>query len=387
MNTVNWSAIHAKRQGNVVAFFLRPIALIYGLAIRLRLTAYKVGLFGVKSLPAYVVSIGNITTGGTGKTPLVAMLAEWADRNGFRVGILSRGYKRKRSRKTLVVSDGRRVLASVDEAGDEPFLLAKKLPSVPVLVSKKRYRVGHLALRLFNSELLLLDDGYQHLSMNRDLNILLLDAKRQFGNRSLLPLGPLREPPEQARRADLIIITKCTDEHPGDDLFDFLQRKYPGRPIFRSGHFPDQVIFPLAGKVYSPGFLSGKKVVAFAGLADPDDFLEMVKGLGAHVIHFRAFSDHHPFTRDEIEELASWKKKSDGDFLLTTEKDWVRTHGKVGADLDVAILTIRTGLLSGGDTFFDIIRHGITKSIKHSATKSPRHKRNDLPYNLGDSVP
>ncbi|NVM25114.1 MAG: tetraacyldisaccharide 4'-kinase [Desulfobacterales bacterium] len=364
MNTVNWSAIHAKRQRNVITFFLRPISLVYSLAIRLRLIAYEVGLFSIKSLPTYVVSIGNITTGGTGKTPFVAMLAEWASRNGFRVGILSRGYKRKRSRNTLVVSDGKKVLASVAEAGDEPFLLAKKLPTVPVLVSKKRCRIGHLALSLFNSELLLLDDGYQHLSLKRDLDILLLDAKRQFGNRSLLPLGPLREPVEQAKRADLIIITRCTDEHPGDDLVDFLQRNFPGRPIFRSGHFPDQVMFPLVGKTYSPGFLSGKKVLAFAGLANPDNFLEMVKGLGAHVIHFKAFSDHHPFTKDEIEELASWKRRSDADFLLTTEKDWVRTDSKIGADLDVAILTIKTGLLSGRDIFFDIIRQGIIKSTK-----------------------
>jgi len=364
MNAINWSILHAKRQSNVITFLLRPVSLIYGLAVQLRLIAYKVGLFSIKSLPTYVISVGNITTGGTGKTPFVAMLAEWASRNGFRVGILSRGYKRKRGHSSLVVSNGKKVLASVVEAGDEPFLLAKKLPSVPVLISKKRYRIGHLALRLFNSELLLLDDGYQHLLLNRDLNILLLDAKRQFGNRSLLPLGPLREPVEQTKRADLIIITRCTDEHPGDDLVDFLQRNFSERPIFRSGHFPDQVVFPLVGKTYPPGFLSGKRVVAFAGLANPDDFLEMVKGLGAHVIHFEAFSDHHPFTEDEIEELASWMRRSDGDFLLTTEKDWVRTDGKIGVDLDAAILTIKIGLLSVGDTFFDIIRKGIIKSNK-----------------------
>jgi len=347
MKTVNWSAIHAKRQRNVITFFLRPMAFIYGLAIHLRLIAYKVGLLRIKSIPAYVISIGNITTGGTGKTPFVAMIAEWAGKNGFRVGILSRGYKGKRSQNSLVVSDGKRVLASVDEAGDEPFLLANKLSSVPVLISKKRYRIGYLALRLFNSELLLLDDGYQHLSLHRDLNILLLDAKRRFGNRSLLPLGPLREPVEQIKRADIIIITRCTDEHPGDDLVDFLQRNFSEKPIFRSGHFPDQVIYPLGGKAYPPGILSGKNVVAFAGLANPDDFLKMVKSLGAHVIHFKAFSDHHSFSKDEIEELASWKKRSDVDFLLTTEKDWVRIDGKIGVDLDIAILTIKIGLLSG----------------------------------------
>lgn len=361
---VNWSDIHAKRQSNVITLPLKIISLIYGLAVLLRLVAYRVGLLPIKSLPTYIVSIGNITTGGTGKTPLVAMLAEWAGKNGFRVGILSRGYKGKRSQNTLVVSDGKRVLASVDEAGDEPFLLARKLPSVPVLISKERYRAGYLALRLFNSQLLLLDDGYQHLSLHKDLNILLLDAKRPFGNRSLLPLGPLREPVEQIKRADLIIITRCSPEHSGDELVDLLRQNFPARPVFRSGHFPDRIISPLVGKGHPPSVLSGKKVVAFAGLANPDDFLEMLKGLGARIIHFRAFPDHHPFTEDEIEEVASWKKRSNGDFLLTTEKDWVRIDRKIGVDPDIAILTIKIGLLSGEDEFFDIIKQGIRRHSK-----------------------
>lgn len=362
MKTPNWSDIHAKRQRNAITFFLWIISFIYGLIIQLRIVFYNMGLLRTKSLSAYVVSIGNITSGGTGKTPFVAMLAEWADKNGFRAAILSRGYKGRQSHNYLVVSDGKKLLASFDDAGDEPFLLAKKLPSVPVLISKKRCRIGYLALRKFNSELLLLDDGYQHLSLNRNLNILLLDAKRQFGNGSLLPLGPLREPVEQIKRADLIIITKCTDEYPGDNLVNFLKRNLPGRPIFRSGYFPEQVIFPLVGKTYQPNILFGKNVVAFAGLANPGDFLEMIRNLGAHIIHFKAFSDHHPFSKEEIEELVSWKRKLDADFLLTTEKDWVRIDGKFGIDLDIGILTIKMRLLSGRDAFFDIVEQGIIRS-------------------------
>lgn len=359
MKAINWPAIHAARQGNVMTISLKIISLLYGAAIQLRLIAYKIGLRPVKSIPAYVVSVGNVTTGGTGKTPLVAMLAEWAGKSGYRVGILSRGYKGKRSHNSLIVSDGKRTLASVDEAGDEPFLLAKKLPSVPVLISKKRHRIGHLALKLFGSQLLLLDDGYQHLSLHRDLNILLLDAKRQFGNKRLLPLGPLREPIDQIKRADLIIITRCTTEHCGDDLIDFLQRSFPGRPILRSGHFPDQVIFPLVRKAHPPCILSGRRVVAFAGLANPDEFLEMVKGLGARIVHFKAFPDHHRFTEDEIKELASRKRRSDSDLLLTTEKDWVRIDGRISVESDIGILTIKVRILSEGDTLFEMIRRGI----------------------------
>ena len=364
MKEVNWSTLHATKEMNLFTFFLRILSFLYGLAIQLRLVAYTIGFLRTNRLPAYVISIGNITTGGTGKTPFVAMLAKWVETHGFRVAILSRGYKGKRSNDSLVVSDGKTVLTSVNDAGDEPVLLAKKLSSVPVLISKKRYKIGSLALKLFHSKVLLLDDGYQHISLHRDVNILLIDDKRRFGNRSLLPLGPLREPIEEIKRADIIIITKCTDTYSGDDLVNYFQKNFPVKSIFRSGHFPDQVIFPLAGKTYPPGILTGKNVVAFAGIANPDDFLEMVKSCGASVIHFKAFSDHHYFSNDEIEELVSWKKQSNVDFLLTTEKDWIRIDGKIDADLDIAILTIKIGLISGADTFFNSIKQGIIRSNK-----------------------
>jgi len=362
MNRVNWSTIHEKKQRNVFTFFLKTVSIVYGIAVRLRLIGYKVGLLRIKSLPTYIVSVGNITVGGTGKTPFVAMLAEWADENGIKTAILSRGYKGKTSQDFCVVSDGAEVLATSDDAGDEAVLLAKRVSSIPVLISKKRYLIGNLALRQFNPELLLLDDGYQHISLHRDLNILLLDAKRQFGNGWLLPRGPLREPLEGMKRADLIVITKCAVECNGNDMVDFLLKNFPGKPIFRSGHLADQVIFPLNGRIYPPDFLSGKKVVAFAGLAHPDDFLDMVNSLGAHVIHFKAFSDHHSFTQGEIEELASWEKSSEFDFLLTTEKDWVRIDDRLDVGADIAVLTIKARLLSDSDTFFDIIKEGIRNS-------------------------
>jgi len=362
MNAINWSALHAKSERNLFTFFLRIFSFLYGLAIQLRLVAYTVGFLKTKRLPAHVVCIGNITTGGTGKTPFVAMLAKWAETNGFKVAILSRGYKGKRSNDSLVVSNGKQVLASVDDAGDEPVMLATTLSSVPVLISKKRYKIGSLALKLFNSELLLLDDGYQHISLHRDVNILLVDAKRRFGNRSLLPLGPLREPIEQIKRADIIVITRCTDTHSGGKLVDYFQKNFPVKSIFRSRHFPNQVIFPLAGNTHPPDILKGKNVVVFAGIAHPDDFLETVKSCGANIVHFKAFSDHHFFNNDEIEKLVSCKRRSNADFLLTTEKDWIRIDGKIGPDVDIAILTIKIGLLSGANTFFESIKHGIIRS-------------------------
>jgi tetraacyldisaccharide 4'-kinase len=362
MNRINWSALHQKREWNPFSLFLWFLSLLYSAAVRLRLLAYRNGLLKAKSLPVFVVSIGNITAGGTGKTPFVAMLSDWAARNGLRTAILSRGYKGRSKRESLVVSDGHTLTASVYEAGDEPVLLAKRLPSTPVLISRQRYVIGDLALRLFNSQLLLLDDGFQHLSLHRDLDVLVIDTKRQFGNGSLLPLGPLREPLEGIKRADLIVLSRCNKRHHGDELADFLKEHLPGKPILRSSHLPDQVKFPDTGQTYPPQILAGKKVVAFAGIAHPDDFLEMVTGLGAQVVEFKRYPDHHYFGNGDLETLALWNRRPDVDFLLTTEKDWVRIEGTIGDDLNIAVLTIKMELLEDSHVLFNLIERGIRGS-------------------------
>ena len=367
MNTISLARIYKNMQSNMFfLFILQMLSLMYTLVTKLRTAAYKIGFFKTEELPAYVISVGNITTGGTGKTPFVVMIAQWAIRNGIKTAILSRGYKRKKENRFRIVSDGQRVFVSADEAGDEAFLLAKKLNSVPVLVSKKRHRIGYLSLKLFNSQLLLLDDGYQHLSVKRNLNILLIDSLWQFGNHTVLPAGPLREPIKEIKRADIIVLTKCTNRNAGHDILARLQGTYPEIPILRAGHFPDQVWLPLKNKLYAPKFLSGKRVVAFAGLADTGSFFDMIQDLGAIIIYSKSFPDHKYFNEKEIKELTHLKSISDADFLLTTEKDWSRIDGKIDNDVDLAILTIKTKLISGQDQgkkkFFDSIKQGIIKS-------------------------
>jgi tetraacyldisaccharide 4'-kinase len=191
------------------------------------------------------------------------------------------------------------------------------------------------------------------------LNILLIDAKRRFGNEFLLPRGPLREPLAQIRRADLILITKCTAAATGDDVVDLVRRDFPEKRLYKSTLLPDQVKFPLTGKTFPPDFLLGKRVIVFAGLAYPDDFLDMVEGLGAQVLHYQCFPDHHTFTPSEIGAHVLRKKSSGADFLITTEKDWVRIEGKYDVGEEIAVLTVKMRLLSEADSFFDIIRKGI----------------------------
>lgn len=377
MNRISWSALHQKRQWSPISLFLGLCSLLYSAAVRLRLLAYRKGLVKSKSLPAFVVSIGNITAGGTGKTPFVAMLGDWASRREFSTAILSRGYKRKRSsRKPLVVSDGKGKISSVYDAGDEPILLARKMPSTPVLISKDRYAIGDMAVQQFDSELVLLDDGYQHLSLKRDLNVLLIDAKRPFGNGWMLPLGPLREPVEAVSRADLIVVTRCSEHYPEQELIGFLGDMVPGKPVLYSRHRPDEVLFPSTGEVHPPQILEGKHVMAFAGIAHTDDFFEMITGLGAHVVGFKGYPDHYPYGVRDVEELSSWSKRSEVDFLLTTEKDWVRIEETLGRSLNIAVLAITTELVENGHILFDIIEQGIQRS--KVATDEGKGKEQDL---------
>jgi tetraacyldisaccharide 4'-kinase len=359
IDRIIWSAPHQKRERNLLSLFLGFLSLLYSGAVRLRLLAYRKGLLKAKSLPAFVVSVGNITAGGTGKTPFVAMLSEWAAHRGVRTAILSRGYKRKSKMKSLVVSDGKGQISSVSDAGDEPILLAKKFPFTPVLISRDRYAIGDMALRLFNPELLLLDDGYQHLSLYRDLNILLVDAKRRFGNGSLLPLGPLREPFEGIKRADLIVISRCSERDRGDELVDLLSEAVPGKAVLRSCYLADQVLFPHTGEAHPPQTLEGKNVMAFAGIAHPDEFLEMIMALGAHVAEFMWYPDHHAYDDKDFEVLESWSRRPEVDFLLTTEKDWVRIEESIAGNLNIAVLTIKIELLEDSHALFDVIERGI----------------------------
>jgi len=193
----DWSQIHQKETSGLLSVVLAFFSVLYGAGVKLRLRAYSGGLFKRKSLPGVVVSIGNLTVGGTGKTPAVIMLAKWALNEGFRVALLSRGYGGRYRKKVLEVSDGNSIKADPRDAGDEPYLLAKKLSGIPVVVSGKRYAAGIFAHEKFGCNFFILDDGFQHMELRRDLDLALIDAEKPFGNGHLLPRGPLREPVDQ----------------------------------------------------------------------------------------------------------------------------------------------------------------------------------------------
>lgn len=354
------SNVHGKRGFSVYTPVLALFSYLFGLGVRLRLIAYRRSKR--RSLPGFVVSIGNLTVGGTGKTPAACMLAEWALGEGYRVAVLSRGYGGHYRTKVLEVSDGNGINVGPAEAGDEPYLLAKKLRGVPLIISKRRYKAGLFAHKKFGTNFFILDDGFQHLVLKRDLDLVLIDALNPFGNGRLLPLGPLREPVNQLKRADAFIITRSNQISSGYDLRGILNKRFPGKPIFREDHIPEKVVFPSKNIVSDPEVLRGKHVMAFAGIARPEVFRETLIRLGTDLVFFKGFQDHYQFSHGEIEDLMAKKERIKADYLLTTEKDWVRLENLVTEYFDLAYLTIRFTLLSDQDRFFGMIKDSAGKA-------------------------
>jgi tetraacyldisaccharide 4'-kinase len=352
---MDWTKMHDRNTLSPATPLLAFLSFLYGLAVRLRVRAY--GRMKRESLPGFVMSVGNLTVGGTGKTPAVLMIAEWARDEGYHVAVLSRGYGGRYREEVLEVSDGDQMKAGPAEAGDEPYLLAKRIQGAAVVLSRKRYLAGLYAHNRFGSNFFILDDGFQHVALKRDLDLVLLDASRPFGNSHLLPWGPLREPVAHLKRADAFILTGSDKAKDGIEsgLSDFLRHKFPARPIFKAEHLPDKLFFLHKAESHGPECLKGKRILAFAGIARPERFRDTLKGLGAEVVAFRGFRDHHPFSSVEIRQLVSEKERINADFLVTTEKDWVRVEGLRVHEPELACVTIRFDL-SEKESFFDMVK-------------------------------
>ncbi|MBI5419408.1 MAG: tetraacyldisaccharide 4'-kinase [Deltaproteobacteria bacterium] len=305
---------------------------------RWRRALYRSGILRSEALPRPVISVGNLTVGGSGKTPHVKFLASWMKNTGMRVAVLSRGYGRETKRVVWVsYGDGPAVPASA--GGDEPVLLAASLPGVPVLVGESRAEAGREALRRREIDAFLLDDGFQHLSLRRDADLLLLDAGRGLCNRRTLPLGPLREPPDCARFADALVVTRCADEARCEDLAGSVSFP-PDRPRACSRLVPRTLVDRDGGE--SPLPSPGEEVAAFSGLARNEQFAATLREAGFVVRRFLAFRDHHPYGPGDIEKIAS---AAEGMPVVTTEKDLVRLTGAL--PFRVLALRVEVEFLSG----------------------------------------
>jgi tetraacyldisaccharide 4'-kinase len=304
----------------LLLFPLYLLSLPYGGAVRARSFLYSLQLLKTRTLPCPVISVGNITVGGTGKTPLVMALAKWLTTKGIPVAILSRGYKRTKTSEP-VVSDGKTIFLPPEESGDEPFLMAKACQGVPVLVGKDRFINGQLALQRFGVRGLLLDDGYQYLPLHRDINILLVDSTIAFGDHHLLPRGILREPLSHLRRANLFLINNAAEPAACQSLEKKIQEIYPGAQVFHSDYVPVSLVGPQEEQE-GLAFLKEKRILAFSGVANPNSFSSMLRKYGMEIVGEAIFSDHHLYTAEDLPYIEAKAKGADG--IVTTEKDMVK---------------------------------------------------------------
>jgi len=301
------------------SFVLPPLSILYDAVTRTRLSLYRRGTFHTTKLDRRVISIGNITTGGTGKTPLVEWVAKTIASHGKKVCILTRGYGRKDPHLQVIVSDGYGVLASPAESGDEPYLLATKLTGqAAVISSADRIAAGEEAIKDFGTECFVLDDGFQHLRLARDLNIVTIDATNPWGGGRLLPYGRLRENPEGLSRADCVVITRCDQSNDVDELQAEIARLIGGRPIFRSQMRPVRVV---SLKNPSETLAPPATIAAFCAVGNPGSFFENLRRLGYEIALQRSFPDHHVYSQSEIDSLV---KDAGTSTLITTAKDAVK---------------------------------------------------------------
>lgn len=295
---------------------LSPLAIPYTLFMRLRALAYARGMLRTRRLGRPVISIGNLTAGGTGKTPTAALLARMLLGHGLRVALLSRGYGGSLEGETRIVSDGRTVFLSATEAGDEPVLLARTVPGLMVVIGADRHQAGLLAEQELAPDIFLLDDGFQHMRLHRDLNILLLDCRNPFGNGRTLPAGLLREPRSAAARADLVIFTRCT----GGDA----PAAPAGLPSCRAGHRLTALEPLPAGEAIPFAALSGERVFAFAGIAEPEHFFAGLRSAGLELAGTLPLPDHCRYREAEIAFLRRQADEAGASVFVTTGKDAVK---------------------------------------------------------------
>lgn len=312
-------------QEKVVAGLLSPLSLGYGIGSYFRLAAYSRGYMKRVSLPIPVISIGNITCGGTGKTPMAIDVTRRLIAAGYKVAVLSRGYARKSKQKVTVVSDGKGEFALCEDAGDEPLLIALSVPEAIVIVGSSRSETAAIAINEYGADAIVLDDGFQHIRLERDLDIVLVDYNDDPENDMLLPAGRLREPLSALNRAKVVVITKVP-QNPDEERLENLQKvisKYAHRAEISAARFVPKRL-RTAGGVAPLEQLKGQRVIAFCGVARPEGFAATLNQLGCTVIELKGYSDHHWYTPDELKSLEQLMRNSNAASVVTTEKDMVK---------------------------------------------------------------
>lgn len=342
-----WWAEHPTGSQRAALAPLWPAEAVFRAVVWLRALAYDRRWLAVASSTAPVISVGNVAVGGAGKTPVTHAIAMRLAARGRRVAILSRGYGATRT-DPRVVADGERVLLPAEAGGDEPVLLARRLPGVCVICGPRRAELATMATGGLGANALLLDDGFQHRALARDLDVVVLDAANPFGNGRLLPAGPNREPRRALGRAGLIWLSRV-DQAPPELLerLRVLAFRYTGRGPVESRHAPLDLLDGTLTRSRGLGAARGRRALLLSGLARPGSFRRTVEGLGAEVVAERRHPDHHRFTAADLDGARAAADAARAELILTTEKDAVRLPAAWAAEPRLAVVRIEAELLAG----------------------------------------
>lgn len=359
-----------KRAG-LTRSLLLILSKVFEVAVKTRLFLYSLRILRDSTLGVQVIAIGNLTVGGTGKTPVVEKFARELQDQGRNVAILSRGYRSKppplpkrllnklllRDDRTppRVVSDGKSLLLDSETAGDEPYMLASNLKDVVVLVDKDRVKSGRYAIEKFGCDTLLLDDGFQYWKLRgKRRDIVLIDYQQPFGNERLLPRGTLREPLSHLSRANTIFITKS------DGNTDLLRKRIAQynstASIIECVHHPLYFEDVFNGQQHGLALLQGKKVASLSGIAQPESFERSLVKLGAELVYSKRFADHHRFSQQEILNVINRGKKRQAELIITTQKDAVRFPKIDRRDIPFYFMRVEIKILRGAKDFHDCVR-------------------------------
>jgi len=344
-----WWSERPRAAGIALAPPLRLVALLFRAGVALRGALYGAGVLRAVHAGAPVVSIGNVAVGGAGKTPIAIAVARRLAARGRRVAVLSRGYGATRS-DPRVVSDGAAVRLDASEGGDEPVLIARRLPGTPVLCAPRRADAARLAVRDHRADVLVLDDGFQHRALARDLDVVVLDAVNPFGNGRLLPAGPNREPRSALRRAGLLWLSRAdqADEARLEEL-RALAREATGRAPVESRHAPVALVDGRLAPAGDLALLRGRRVLLLAGIARPGGFRRTLAALGAEISGEVLFPDHHRFAAADVERALRAADAARCELVVTTEKDAVRLPAGAAGEPRLRALRIEIELLRGGE--------------------------------------
>lgn len=321
---------------------------VYTAGVRARAWAYRHGVFRRISVNVPLVSVGNLTVGGTGKTPLAIAVARMLLEHGRRPAIVSRGYL-KEGRGLVVVSDGNRLLVSRRQAGDEAYMMARALPQVPVVVGPNRSLAATVVQSRFSPDIIIMDDGFQHLKVQRDLDIVVVDATNPFGNGMILPRGTLREPPNHLRRADMVVITHTDQTDQLEELREHLRALNPDAPIVESVHQPVSLANYQQQSELELDTLRGARVVALSSIGNPRTFERTLTDLGAELVDCWRLPNHYAYRRGGLSDLVDRARDLRVKAIVTTEKDMVRFPPGFAFNIPVWILGIDLRITAGAE--------------------------------------